>query len=141
VDYLKVGQAVTVKKGNPEHFTTLGSLSGKSVSVESGTTNPDFLAATSKKLVKQGKSAITIVTFPKDTDAFAALVAREGGRLLRGCTTRCVLRQAESGGRGLLPPDQPDPDWHRDPQERSAQGSGPKGGQHAVRERDDETDR
>ena len=75
VDYLKVGQAVTVKKGNPEHFTTLASLSGKRVSVESGTTNRDFLAATSKKLVKQGKPAITIVTFPKDTDAFAALVA------------------------------------------------------------------
>jgi len=75
VDYLKVGQAVTVKKGNPEHFTTLASLSGKRVSVESGTTNRDFLTASSKKLVKQGKKPITIVTFPKDTDAFAALVA------------------------------------------------------------------
>ena len=75
VDYLKVGQAVTVKKGNPIHFTTLASLSGHRVSVESGTTNRDFLAATSAKLVKQGKKPITIVTFPKDTDAFAALVA------------------------------------------------------------------
>jgi polar amino acid transport system substrate-binding protein len=75
VDYLKVGQAVTVKKGNPEGFTTLASLSGKRVSVESGTTNRDFLVAASKKLVQQGKKAITIVTFPKDTDAFAALVA------------------------------------------------------------------
>jgi polar amino acid transport system substrate-binding protein len=75
VNYLKVGQAVTVKKGNPEHFTTLESLSGKRVSVEAGTTNRDFLVATSKKLVKQSKKAITIVTFPKDTDAFAALVA------------------------------------------------------------------
>jgi polar amino acid transport system substrate-binding protein len=75
VDYLSVGQAVTVKKGNPEHFTTLASLSGKRVSVESGTTNRDFLVATSKKLVSQGKKPITIVTFPKDTDAFAALVA------------------------------------------------------------------
>ena len=75
VDYLSVGQAVTVKKGNPEHFTTLASLSGKRVSVESGTTNRGFLVATSKKLVKQGKKPITIVTFPKDTDAFAALVA------------------------------------------------------------------
>ena len=45
------------------------------VSVESGTTNRDFLVATSKKLVKQGKKAITIVTFPKDTDSFAALLA------------------------------------------------------------------
>jgi len=75
VDYLKVGQAITVKKGNPEHFTTLASLTGKRVSVESGTTNRDFLVATSKKLVKQGKKPITIVTFPKDTDAFAALLA------------------------------------------------------------------
>jgi len=75
VDYLKVGQAVTVKKGNPIGFTTLASLAGRRVSVESGTTNRDFLAATSKKLVKEGKKAISIVTFPKDTDAFAALLA------------------------------------------------------------------
>ena len=75
VDYLKVGQSLMVKKGNPEHITTLESLSGKRVSVESGTTNRDFLVATSKKIVKQGKKAFTIVTFPKDTDAFAALKA------------------------------------------------------------------
>jgi polar amino acid transport system substrate-binding protein len=75
VDYLSVGQAITVKKGNPLHFTTFASLSGKRVSVESGTTNRDFLAQASKKLVAQGKKPITIVTFPKDTDAFAALVA------------------------------------------------------------------
>jgi polar amino acid transport system substrate-binding protein len=75
VDYLRVGQAITVKKGNPERFTTLASLSGKRVSVESGTTNRDYLVASSKKLAAQGKTAITIVTFPKDTDAFAALLA------------------------------------------------------------------
>jgi polar amino acid transport system substrate-binding protein len=75
VDYLKVGQAITVKKGNPEHFTTLASLSGHRVSVESGTTNRDFLAATAKRVTAQGKPRITIVTFPKDTDAFSALVA------------------------------------------------------------------
>src|SRR5919197_1779748 len=61
VDYLAVGQAITVKKGNPEHFSTLASLSGKRVSVESGTTNRDFLAAASTKLVGQGKKPITIV--------------------------------------------------------------------------------
>jgi len=75
VDYLKVGQAITVKKGNPLHFSTLASLSGHRVSVQSATTNRGFLAATSKRLVSQGKKSITIVTFPKDTDAFAALVA------------------------------------------------------------------
>ena len=75
VDYLKVGQSLMVKKGNPEHISGLASLAGKRVSVESGTTNRDFLAAASKKLVKAGKKAITIVTFPKDTDAASALKA------------------------------------------------------------------
>jgi len=75
VDYLKVGQSIMVKKGNPDHISSLEGLSGHTVSVESGTTNRDFLAATSKKLVKQGKDSIDIKTFPKDTDAFAALKA------------------------------------------------------------------
>jgi polar amino acid transport system substrate-binding protein len=75
VDYLKVGQSLLVKKGNPEKITTLTSLSGKTVSVESGTTNRDFLAAESARLKKSGKKAISIKTFPKDTDAAAALKA------------------------------------------------------------------
>ena len=75
VDYLKVGQSIMVKAGNPKHVSSLESLSGLRVSVETGTTNRDFLVATSKKLVKQGKAAINIVAFPKDTDAFAALKA------------------------------------------------------------------
>jgi polar amino acid transport system substrate-binding protein len=75
VDYLKVGQSLLVKKGNPEHITTLANLAGKSVSVESGTTNRDFLAAQSAKLVKAGKKPISIKTFPKDTDAASALKA------------------------------------------------------------------
>ncbi len=75
VDYLKVGQAISVKRGNPEHFTTLASLSGHRVSVQTATTNRDFLIASSKKLEKAGKKPITVVPFPKDTDAFAALLA------------------------------------------------------------------
>lgn len=75
VDYLKVGQSLMVKKGNPEHITKLSDLAGKSVSVESGTTNRDFLVAASAKLVKSGKKGINIKTFPKDTDAAAALKA------------------------------------------------------------------
>jgi len=74
-DYLKVGQSIMVKKGNPENLTSLASLSGKSVSVESGTTDRDFLAAQSAILVKKGQKAINIKTFPKDTDAASALKA------------------------------------------------------------------
>jgi len=75
VDYLKVGQSILVKKGNPEHISKLADLAGKTVSVESGTTNRDFLASESSALVKKGKKAINIKTFPKDTDAAAALKA------------------------------------------------------------------
>lgn len=69
VDYLSVGQSLMVKKGNPAHVKGLASLAGKSVSVEVGTTNKDFLEAANKKLSKK----MDIVTFPKDTDAANAL--------------------------------------------------------------------
>lgn len=69
VDYISVGQSLMVKKGNPEHISSLKSLAGKSVSVEVGTTNKDFLDAANKKLSKK----ITIVSFPHDTDAANAL--------------------------------------------------------------------
>jgi polar amino acid transport system substrate-binding protein len=73
VDYLKVGQSFMVKKGNPKNITGIDSLAGKSASVETGTTNKDFLDAQSKRLTSQGKKAIKVVTFPKDTDAANAL--------------------------------------------------------------------
>jgi polar amino acid transport system substrate-binding protein len=73
VDYLKVGQSFMVKKGNPAKITGIDSLAGKSASVETGTTNKDFLDAQSKRLTSQGKKAIKVVTFPKDTDAANAL--------------------------------------------------------------------
>jgi polar amino acid transport system substrate-binding protein len=73
VDYLKVGQSFMVKSGNPEHITGLATLAGKAASVETGTTNKDYLDAQSKKLKAQGKKAIKVVTFPKDTDAANAL--------------------------------------------------------------------
>lgn len=75
VDYLSVGQSFMVKTGNPNHITSLASAAGHTVSVEAGTTDRDFLAAQSAKLTKAGKPAIQIKTFPKDTDAAAALKA------------------------------------------------------------------
>jgi polar amino acid transport system substrate-binding protein len=73
VDYISVGQSLMVKKGNPKGIKTLADLSGKTVSVEVGTTNKLFLDAQNKVLVKQGKPTIKIVTFPADTDAANAL--------------------------------------------------------------------
>ena len=73
VDYLRVGQSFMVAKGNPEHITGIDSLAGKDASVETGTTNKDYLEAQNKRLKAQGKQPIHVVTFPKDTDAANAL--------------------------------------------------------------------
>ena len=73
VDYISVGQSLMVKKGNPKGIKTPASLSGRSVSVEVGTTNKTFLDQTSAGLKKKGKPGIKVVTFPKDTDAANAL--------------------------------------------------------------------
>lgn len=73
VNYISVGQSLMVAKGNPKGIRSLGTLSGKTVSVEVGTTNKDFLDATSAAFKKRGKAAIKVVTFPKDTDAANAL--------------------------------------------------------------------
>lgn len=73
IDYLKVGQSLMVQKGNPKHVSSLASLSGRTVSVEVGTTNKTFLDQASKKLKSEGKAAIKVQAFPHDTDAAAAL--------------------------------------------------------------------
>ena len=73
VDYISVGQSLMVKKGNPKGIKSLASLSGKSVSVEVGTTNKAFLDQTTASLKKKGKPEIKVFTFPKDTDAANAL--------------------------------------------------------------------
>jgi polar amino acid transport system substrate-binding protein len=73
VDYISVGQSLMVEKGNPKGIKALATLSGKTVSVEVGTTNKTFLDQTSAALKKKGKPGIKVVTFPKDTDAANAL--------------------------------------------------------------------
>jgi polar amino acid transport system substrate-binding protein len=73
VNYIAVGQSLMVKKGNPKKISSVASLSGRTVSVEVGTTNKTFLDQQSAMLKKQGKPTIKVVTFPKDTDAANAL--------------------------------------------------------------------
>ena len=73
VDYMAVGQSFMVQKGNPAKINSLDDIAGKTVSVEVGTSNADFLKAKSAEFTKAGKKAINITIFPKDTDAAAAL--------------------------------------------------------------------
>jgi polar amino acid transport system substrate-binding protein len=73
VDYLKVGQGLLVKAGNPKGIHALEDLSGKAVAVQLGTTNKDALDAENVKLKTAGKAQIDIQTFDQDTDAFQQL--------------------------------------------------------------------
>jgi polar amino acid transport system substrate-binding protein len=72
--YVNVGALLMVKKGNPDHITTLASLSGKSAAVESSTTELAGLQAENKILQKQGKPLITIKSYPADTSAAQAII-------------------------------------------------------------------
>ena len=140
VDYLSVGQSLMVKKGNPKKINTLTSLSGKSVSVEVGTTNKQFLDAESKLLVKKGKPAIKVVTFPKDTDAASALKTGRVDTLLRRLAGRRVLHQAGLELRVRRSTGQPDPGRDRDPERRRTRCEDEEGCHRDVRRRDDEED-
>ena len=74
VPYITVGQFLMVKKGNPDHVSTLATLSGKSAAVQSSTTELAALQAENKTLQKQGKPQITIKQYPADTSAAQALI-------------------------------------------------------------------
>lgn len=73
VDYMSVGQSFMVQAGNPKAVQSIDDIAGKTVSVEVGTSNADFLTAKSAEFEAAGKPAIDIQIFPKDTDAANAL--------------------------------------------------------------------
>jgi polar amino acid transport system substrate-binding protein len=75
VSYMKTHRALLVRGGNPEHIRSPSDLSGKTVATEAGTKYVDALKALNKKLKAQGKSGIRIQTYPKASDASAAVVA------------------------------------------------------------------
>lgn len=74
-NYVTVGMSIMVKTGNPQHITGLASLSGKTVAVQTSTTEGDVLKQLNKTFAKQGKKSVTIKSFPADTNAAAALLA------------------------------------------------------------------
>jgi polar amino acid transport system substrate-binding protein len=74
VDYAKDGTALLVKKGNPDHITGLASLAGKTVAVEAGTTQL-LLAQKVQAGYKANGSSLTILQYPKDSDAQLAVKA------------------------------------------------------------------
>ncbi|MEU3460751.1 ABC transporter substrate-binding protein [Streptomyces sp. NPDC006733] len=73
VDYSASGTGILVAKGNPAHIATLDDLCGHKAAVQSGTNQQKLLAARQDACKAAGKDAITVQTFPKDSDAQLAL--------------------------------------------------------------------
>ncbi|MGF7234595.1 MAG: ABC transporter substrate-binding protein, partial [Frankia sp.] len=75
VPYEVQGVAISAAAGNPEKLHSATDLAGKTVVVEAPGYEYDTLTALSKKLVSEGKRAITIHTFQTTADAYQALAA------------------------------------------------------------------
>ena len=82
IPYFKSGQGFVVAKGNPDGIKATTDLCGKSVGVESGTSEYDHLNGTgsykpadglNNQCVAAGKGKIDIQPFAKDSDALLAL--------------------------------------------------------------------
>jgi polar amino acid transport system substrate-binding protein len=73
VDYMNSSQSILVAAGNPKGIKSLADLSGDKVAVEDGTTIQSLLATQNDTFKAAGKPPITIVVFPKDTDALQQL--------------------------------------------------------------------
>jgi polar amino acid transport system substrate-binding protein len=73
VDYMFSSSAILVRAGNPLHISGLAGLCGHHAAAETGTTIVDFFAAQSKQCTAHGKSAITVQTFLRDSDALEQL--------------------------------------------------------------------
>lgn len=73
VDYFQAGEAFYVKAGSPTTITSMSSLCGKSVSVESGTTEQVDATTQSKKCTAAGKPAVTVHAYSTQDEANLAV--------------------------------------------------------------------
>ena len=73
VDYFLAGTSFFTKASGGTSVTGLADLCGKSVSVESGTTEQSDAQGQSAKCVKEGKAKVNVLVFPTQTAANLAL--------------------------------------------------------------------
>jgi polar amino acid transport system substrate-binding protein len=75
VDYFHAGMAMLVKKGNPDHITTVLDLCGKSVAVAKATVQAGLMKEESKNCARVNKGPITVTELPTENDALLAVRA------------------------------------------------------------------
>ena len=73
IDYAKVTTVMVIAKGNPQKVTSLESLAGKTAAAQTGTIQAGMLQTLKQQLAAAGKPALTVLQFPKDSDALLAV--------------------------------------------------------------------
>jgi polar amino acid transport system substrate-binding protein len=73
IDYAKVTTVLVIAKGNPANITSLESLAGKAAAAQTGTIQAGMLQTLAKQLKAAGKPTLTVLTYPKDSDALLAI--------------------------------------------------------------------
>lgn len=76
VPYMRIGNEIVVRKGNPQHITTRGDLCGHTVAVTLGGIEETYAHQDVDTCQKAGKKALTIMTLPTAQDE--ALAVRQG---------------------------------------------------------------
>jgi polar amino acid transport system substrate-binding protein len=76
VPYLKIGNQIVVKKGNPEHIGSRADLCGKRIAVTLGGIEETYARQDAQKCKDAGKPDVTILTLPTAQDS--ALSLRQG---------------------------------------------------------------
>ncbi|SDB88276.1 amino acid ABC transporter substrate-binding protein, PAAT family [Raineyella antarctica] len=82
VDYYMSGSIMFVKAGNPEHLATVDDLCGRTISLQRGTVQEEFVTGTlGPRCVKAGKKAPTVMAFDRESEAMLQI---EQGRAVAG---------------------------------------------------------
>ncbi len=136
VDYFSAGTSFFTKSSGGTSVTGLADLCGKSVSVESGTTEESDAQGQSKKCTAAGKPKVTVLVFPTQTAANLALSSGRAADLDGRLAGRRVSGEAVPRDVQARRPDvRHRAIWPRAPEGKRAGARGAGGAQGAGEER------
>jgi len=101
IDYATDGYGLLVRSGNPQHINSPMSLSGKTVAIQSGTTQVSVLNALNTQLRAAGKKPATVLQFSQDSDTLLALQSGKADAQFDGLSVAAYTAKTFGGGHQL----------------------------------------
>jgi polar amino acid transport system substrate-binding protein len=98
VDYATDGYGLLVRSGNPQHIISPMDLAGKTVAVQSGTSQVSVLTALNAQLKAAGKEPATVLQFSQDSDTLLALESGKAEAQLDGLSVAAYTAKTFGGG-------------------------------------------